>query len=193
MISKKVDIRQYNRRGNPCFAEACLVELANGEKRAVEKLRKGMEVWTPLGQRKIVAVVATEVKDYGMCRIGELLITVWHPISANGQWVFPIDMAKERETYSGKIYSILLERDENAEAHAVRVGGQIAVTLGHGIIGRAVGRTDVRAHYFLGDYEKVKRSLDSLELGGSGLHISGGMEKDEETGLVCGFIPVGKI
>jgi hypothetical protein len=188
IITKKVDVRQYNRRGNPCFAGECLVELADGTETSVERVVKGMKVWTPLGPKMVVAVVVTKVKAYEMCRIGELVITDWHPVFFNDRWTFPYDVAVERELYSGAIYSLLLERDETPEAHAIRIGGHLAVTLGHGVI-KTGGVSDARVHAFFGNYEKIERNLDELMTNCAGTYLSVGVEKDIESGLVRGFVP----
>jgi hypothetical protein len=188
MVTTKVDVRQYNRRGNPCFAGECQVRLADGTETSIEEVKKGTKVWTPLGPKNIVAVVATKVKSYEMCRVGELVITEWHPMFADGRWSFPYDVAVEREVYSGTIYSVILERDETPEAHVIRVGGHLAATLGHGVVG--VGESnDARGHPFFGDYEKVQRNLDRLMTDHVGTYISVGVDRDRETGLVNGFIP----
>lgn len=190
-VVTKVDVRQYNRRGNPCFAGECSVELAGGSETSIETVRCGSKVWTPLGPREVVAVVATKVKAYEMCRIGELVITDWHPLFINGQWSFPYDIAVERELYTGTIYSLLLERNEVPEAHAIRVGGHLAVTLGHGVVSTQ-NKDDARAHPFFGDYRKVEGNLELLEKDQEGAYISVGVVKDLETGLVCGFVPTRK-
>jgi hypothetical protein len=187
-VTKRVDVRQYNRRGNPCFAGECQVELADGTETSVARVKKGMMVWTPLGSRYVFAVVATTVKAYEMCRIGELVITDWHPMFANGQWAFPYDIAVEREIYSGTIYSLILERNEIPEAHAIRIGGHLAVTLGHGVT-KTGEYNDARAHPFFGNYEKVERNIDMLATSHAGTYISVGVEKDVDTGLVCSFVP----
>ncbi|TLD27588.1 u-box domain-containing protein [Venturia nashicola] len=187
-VMTTVDVRQYNRRQNPCFAGECSLELADGSETSIENVTAGMEVWTPLGPRAAVAVVATKVKLYEMCRIGELVITDWHPLFIHGDWSFPYDVAVERELYTGTIYSLLLERDEVPEAHAIQIGGHLAVTLGHGMAG-ASSKDDARAHPFFGDYEKVKGNLEMLAKDRRGTYISVGVVKDMETGLVCGFIP----
>lgn len=187
-VVTKIDVRQYNRRGNPCFAGECSVELADGTETCIKNIRRGMNVWTPLGSREAFAVVATKVKAYEMCRIGELVITDWHPLFINGQWRFPCDVAVEREVYTGIIYSLLLESDEVPEAHAIRIGGHLAVTLGHGVVD-AGEVDDARAHSFFGDYRKVKQNLEMLAKDRTDTYMSVGVVKDGETGLMCGFVP----
>lgn len=187
-VAMKVDVRQYNRRGNPCFAAECLIELADGTETSIEKVKSGMQVWTPLGSREVFAVVATKVVAYEMCRIGELVITDWHPVFVNGLWSFPYDLAVEWEFYTGIIYSLVLAGDEIPEAHAVRIGGTLVATLGHGVT-EAETHGDARAHPFFGNYGKVVSSLEALATGLTGEYISVGVDKDRETGLVCGFTP----
>jgi hypothetical protein len=62
------------------------------------------------------------------------------------------------------------------------------VTLGHGIT-RAVdgGGDDVRAHEFLGDYEKVLKGLQGLPEE-EGVYASSGVQRDTATGLVSAFV-----
>ncbi|QDS77563.1 hypothetical protein FKW77_001312 [Venturia effusa] len=190
-IVTKVDVRQYNRRGNPCFAGECLIKLADGSETSIQNMRRGMKVWTPLGPREVSAVIVTKVAAYEMCRIDELVITDWHPLFINGHWTFPYDITVEREMYTGTIYSLLLERDEVPEAHAVRIGGHLAVTLGHGVV-CSPGKDDARAHPFFGDYERVEGNLETLAGDTAGIYISIGVVKDAESGLVCGFVPTSK-
>jgi len=189
MVLKTVDVRKYNRRGNPCFAAKCLIDLGGGERIAVEEVRKGMSVWTPAGHRSVAAVVATQVKEYEMCRIGDLVVTAWHPVHVGGKWVFPNDISGDQVLYSGVIYSLLLEPDNNPKTHGVRIGGCLAVTLGHGLTAVPGNEVDARAHTFLGDHKKVARSLEGLRVDSNGLLVSHGMERDEITGLVSGFLP----
>ncbi|KAE9979884.1 hypothetical protein EG328_000642 [Venturia inaequalis] len=188
----QVDVRQYNKSDGVCFAGECLIELADGSETAIQNVRRLTKVWTPLGPRIVLAVVATKVEAYEMCRMGELVITDWHPLFIHGQWRFPHDIAVERELYTGTIFSLFLQHDEVPEAHAVRVGGYLVVTLGHGIVG-APSKDDARAHPFLGDHKKVGHDLETLAKDQEGRHISVGMLKDTKTGLVYGFVPTKKV
>jgi hypothetical protein len=144
-----------------------------------------MRVWTPRGGRRVIEVVATKVRGEEMCKIGTLLVTAWHPIKVDGNWVFPGDVTEKKASYTGTIYSLLLQDDGDADAHAVDVGGCVAVTLGHGITEGG----DTRAHTFLGNHQKVVKSLKGLRAGKGGIRLSKGMQRDEATGLVCGFVP----
>ncbi|KFY12216.1 hypothetical protein V492_04017 [Pseudogymnoascus sp. VKM F-4246] len=175
----------YNRSSNPCFAAECTVKLADGTKAEVRSLKKDTALWTPKGARKLVGILETAVVEEPMSTIGDLVITPWHPVSVDGKWSFPGQIAESTTQYTGKIYSLLLEQDGDSDAHAVEVGGKLAVTLGHGITGAA--GDDVRAHDFFGDYEKVLEGLQTLPVQ-EGVHASGGLQRVEETGLVSGIL-----
>ncbi|KAK4212459.1 ribosomal protein L13e-domain-containing protein [Rhypophila decipiens] len=208
----------YNSRDNPCFAGCVRVLLAAGEdireaeeekgKRPrrmarsikISKLRAGMQVQTPRGPRRVVAVLKTAVRKQEMCLVGKkgLLVTPWHPValpttgtpsssSSSTSWTFPREIARRKVRYTGSIYSVLLERDGDSAAHALFVGGVWGVTLGHGLVSRNTGagssQGDVRAHPFFGDYTAVVRALERLHRNSGGLVLGGGVKRDERTGL----------
>jgi Hint-domain/VWA / Hh protein intein-like len=182
----RISMSQYHNRNGPCFAAGCVVKSANGAEVEVAAVKKGVELWTPRGARKVAAVVATAVQDHEMCKVGALVVTPWHPISLNGRWMFPNDAADSKMRYTGTIYSLMMEPDQDVEAHGVEVSGCLAVTLGHGKTD-ANDETDARSHPFLGDYVKVAASLSSLSATSEGVFSSKGMKRSEKTGLVCGF------
>ena len=159
----------------------------------IGRLRPGMSVQTPLGPRRVAAVLRTRVRGATLCLVGGLLVTPWHPVSlGHGGWAFPAHVADRRAVrYTGTVYSVLLERDGDVGAHAVMVDGVWGVTLGHGVVGGGGDGdgdgVDVRAHRFFGDYEFVARSLAGLKRGRNGVVAGGGVKRDPVTGLVCGF------
>jgi hypothetical protein len=186
-VNGYVNMSSYHRRGNPCFAAECQIKIEDGTTIFVDKLRKGTSVWTPAGSRLVAEVIATEVKNQEMCVIGEyLVITPWHPICTDGKWKHPNDIAERRITYSGIIYSLLLEADECREAHGVEVGGVLAVTLGHGVT--ALEPADARSHNFWGNYGKVLGSVKALPVREGEVRISQGTGRDRTSGLVIGFL-----
>ena len=191
---------RYHNPMGVCFAGSTPVELAStshlgSRKRTVpiRMLRRGMMVRTPLGARRVAAVLKTRVEDETMCRVpGGVLVTPWHPISGGGdrnkQWVFPAQVAVGTVRYSGCVYSVMLQRDGDERAHALRVGQIWGVTLGHGLVSvRDDGYDDVRAHEFFGDYDRVAVALVKLGVRGNGLAVGRGVVRDNESGLVVGF------
>lgn len=174
----------YNSPKSGCFAAWSRVLLGDGREMPVCRLRKGVSVQTPLGSRRVVAVLRIPMRRAVMCRVGRLLITPWHPIKTeDGKWAFPADVAEKRVKYSGAVYSLLLQDHDNVDAHAVKVGGVWGVTLGHGLLTGC----DVRAHAFFGDRAVVIKSLDSLSSGRNGTKECRGVWRDKVTGLICGF------
>jgi len=186
----------YHSPVGPCFSGQCLLTGIGGTQVRVEQLKRGMEVMTLKGLRKVAAIVRTSSSSGRelLCRLGDgLEITPWHPILAQGQsqdkWVFPADSVVPQARTCDAIYSILLVPDEvnDADAHSVSIGGLWCVTLGHGLIASASG--DIRAHAFLGNYEKVLNEISNLD----GFYDTDGVVKSSGTkraadGKICGFI-----
>lgn len=203
----RISMRSYNSSSAPCFAGRTPVRLAAaGERVRISSLRRGHVVATPSGPRKVAAVLETPVRRQLMVRIEGVLVTPWHPVALptadplsgadDGHgWVFPAQVIRpgEKVRYTGAIYSVLLERDGDVDAHAIELGGGAGdavpfwgVTLGHGMI-EARGGSDVRAHRFFGSYDKVLGSLKGLQRKGQGLVVGGGVRRNKSTGLVVGF------
>ncbi|GBF60272.1 hypothetical protein TMEN_2689 [Trichophyton mentagrophytes] len=188
---RPVRMSHYNRFNGPCFTGNCHIRISSKQSELIkatislENLRPGMSVWTPHGPREVKAVLQTSVNHIDICKIGTLQITPWHPMRIQNEWVFPLNMAKEDlQSFSGDIYSVLLEPDSNPEAHAIMVEDHICVTLGHGIL---TGE-DIRAHELFGDYQLVSRKLELLPKLPNGLLHSIGVERSPESGRICGFI-----
>ncbi|KAK3682298.1 hint-domain-containing protein [Podospora appendiculata] len=209
--TQPLDMTRYssNAIDDPCFAGCAKVLLApadggaasaavdvkmgrgveEGRMIRIGRLRAGMRVMTPKGPRKVIAVLKTPVARAELCLVGGgLLVTPWHPVSLDGRtWMFPTHVARRAARYTGSIFSILLQRDADVDAHAILVGGMWGVTLGHGVVASRAAGLDVRAHEFLGDYDRVMRSLAKLHRSRSGLVLGGGVRRDVRTGLVDGF------
>jgi hypothetical protein len=187
-VKKSVVMSHYHRASNPCFAGDCAVRLGDRNASIILKdLTPGTSLWTPAGSRKVVQIVRTSVRGQEMCLVGMCRVTPHHPVYVNEKWAFPLDIKEKRMLYTGMIYSILLERDKNVDAHAVEVGGVLAATLGHGLTDMSV-TGNVRAHTFLGSYERVEKDLAKLPVGLDGVLVSRGMTRDIESGLVSGFL-----
>ncbi|KAJ6789057.1 hypothetical protein PWT90_09988 [Aphanocladium album] len=184
-----ISMSSYRNASGVCFAGSTLVRLASGRDVEMKRLRRGMKLQTPLGSRKVAAVLRTPVEDETLCRVGGVLVTPWHPISRDGgkTWTFPAYAADKAVRYTGSIYSIMLQRDRKPDAHALQLnGGELwGVTLGHGV---TAGGGDARAHAFFGDYNAVGKSLLGLAVGLRGEFIGNGVGRDSRNGLVCEFI-----
>ncbi|KAK2058676.1 von Willebrand factor type A domain-containing protein [Colletotrichum caudatum] len=171
---RRVRMSSYNTSSGACFAASTPVRLASGRAVPIRALRRGAAVRTPSGPRRVVAVLRTPVRGELMCRVGGLVVTPWHPISLDGagggSWAFPASVAGRRPVrYTGCVYSVLLQPDRDAAAHALEVAGVWGVTLGHGVVS---GR-DARAHAFFGDYKRVAGSLRAVGVGRNGVVVGG--------------------
>lgn len=164
--------RRFNLSSNECFAGDCAIDMGNGTRRAVSMLRLGDTVQSQNGPRKVEAILKTNVNNVPMLRIGDLVITAWHPVYHTCAWRFPANVSKDTLLYMGSIYSLLLEPSQDPSQHTVAVGGVVCTTLGHGILDKA--RTqDVRGHEFYGNYGRIERWLESMPKDGHGIHVNG--------------------
>lgn len=186
--TRNINMSRLNSRAGPCFTGSSKVTLADGRELPIRKLRRNEQVCTPVGSRRVAAVLKTMVRGIAMCKVGNLVVTPWHPVKIEDgmPWTFPVELLRDAEQpqvvlFSGPIYSVLLQPDCNIEAHILQIGSVWAVTLGHGLI----RGDDIRAHKFLGDYGKVKRALKRLQPGKDGVALSSGVKRRD--GLVCGF------
>ncbi|GME60439.1 hypothetical protein PAAG_11560 [Neofusicoccum parvum] len=116
-----ISMARYNSADNPCFAGHCTIALASGASVPIRALRAGATVQTPVGARRVVAVVKTHSRLAVLCRVGKLCITPWHPVldERSGAWVFPAEMAECSAAKAASVYSVMLEPATEAEAHAV--------------------------------------------------------------------------
>ncbi|KAK3375866.1 ribosomal protein L13e-domain-containing protein [Lasiosphaeria ovina] len=183
-----------------------IARLGAGKKVPVSQLRRGMRVQTPRGARRVRAVLRTPVAGAAMCVVGsseggeQLLVTPWHPVYYAGGWRFPRDVQTTRAAalpvrFTGSVYSVLLERDSDPDAHAILVGGVWAVTLGHGITTAAPAGDDVRAHAFLGSYTRVEKGLAGLRRSSGGRVLgetASDFRKDWQRRVRCHFDQPGK-
>ena len=183
-----VHMSRWNSSSNPCFAGTCKVRMGDGQRVAVKSLKKGMMVWTPAGERQILAIVKTRGQGRGqsVCRVGDLLITPWHPIKFEGKWRFPVEVADVSLGFTGSVYSVVLTASVNPDAHAIEVGGHVCVTLGHGIV--RGDEADVRSHAFFGNHSKVMKSLSRLAVDHKGHIRCVGLQRRSKDGLASGFL-----
>ncbi|KIW22608.1 uncharacterized protein PV07_10889 [Cladophialophora immunda] len=186
---REVSMTSYNSATAPCFEGNCSVLMGDGTRKApIKSLKVGMMVWTPAGPRAVAAILKTRVpgQTQKLCRVGELLVTPWHPIKYQGRWRFPNDVAGSSIPFQGSVYSVLLAPSQHSDGHAIQIGGQICVTLGHGLV--KSNKDDIRGHAFFGNYHRVVMSLRRLPLDKKGHFRCGGMLRNARTGLACRFL-----
>lgn len=138
----------YNPQGG-CFSGKSPVRMADDTLRPISALRRGDKVWTPKGNTTVQALVTCNMAEpiRGMCHLGELSITPWHPILMDGAWVFPCFVTPIVEVMERRVFNIVLDQD-----HILDVGGVLCVTLAHGFEGPVI------SHKYLGT-DRVLRDL----------------------------------
>jgi hypothetical protein len=177
------NLSTYNDRSGPCFAARCVVTMADGSQKRCDQIKKGDIVATSCdGHSEIVCIVETKVEDIAMIQVGNLSISPWHPIKKNGIWIFPNNL-KEKEIiqYEGKIYSFLLVNKKGQYAEDLIIENEVCIAFAHGI-----ENDEVATHPFYGSMAVV----DELKLApeNDGKVRIASVKRDEETGLVCGFV-----
>ncbi|KIX01362.1 uncharacterized protein Z518_09087 [Rhinocladiella mackenziei CBS 650.93] len=183
----RVRMSRYNSSSAPCFGGNSKITMADGSRIPIKALKAGVSIWTPVGPRPVVAVVKTRMMGHTgqLCRVGKLWVTPWHPIKHQGCWVFPRHIAEDIADFEGPVYSVMLGPYRHPDGHAIEIGGQTAVTLGHGVIG---DQNDVRMHAFFGNYWRVVQSLSQLPADRNGHLRCGSLQRDPRTGLASGFM-----
>jgi len=114
------------------------------------------------------------------------VLTPWHPIVHESNWVFPADVAAPKTMDCDAIYSLLLLPALHPDAHTVSIGGVWCTTLGHGLVDPS--SNDVRAHAYLGCYNSILRDLVQMKgFEHDGVVVCSGTERDRD-GRICGFL-----
>jgi hypothetical protein len=137
----------YHDASGGCFHGDCKVAMANGTFKAISELIKGDEIKTPQGKTKIACVVKHNRigRSTNFVRLGDCLITPWHPVRREGTWYFPSDIGRTEEFKVEAMYNLVLE-DHNIAI----VGGEQCVTLGHSFTGPVV------SHAYFGSEDVIK-------------------------------------
>ena len=140
----------YNPVGSGCFAPQCQVLMADGTRWPIEKIKPKDLVWTPDGPASVLLHVSlgSYNKVRQMCRIGNLLITPWHPIHDSSRWIFPEDILPSEECTMPIVYNLVL-----SHGHIINVEDILSVTLGHGFT------EDVLKHDFFGSKQRILEAL----------------------------------
>ncbi len=144
----------YYNYGGGCIAGHCTVQMKNGTKK-VSEIVKGDE----LACGRVVCVLKTRVgKVIEMINYGAgLLITPYHPIKVNGEWVFPESVGTKSKVFLSEYYNFVLEG-----GHSLKVNGVECISLGHNLT-----ENSVVSHDYLGT-DKVIEDLKSMKGWSSG-------------------------
>jgi hypothetical protein len=110
-----------------CFAGECWVELKNGRK-MVRDLRKGDRLFDGGVVECVVEMIVPPGEISELCVIGRAVLTPYHPIELEGEWVFPCSMAPIVRSCIPSWFNLVVQGNKVA-----RVEGVKAITLAHGM------------------------------------------------------------
>mmetsp|Transcript_140540 Transcript_140540/g.356722 ORF Transcript_140540/g.356722 Transcript_140540/m.356722 type:complete len:703 (-) Transcript_140540:261-2369(-) len=169
-----------------CFDGACRVLLADGSLRRADEVRKGDLLAAAPGApeaspSEVLCSVRTVVPGKRLALVeleGGLRITAHHPVFAGGAWQFPADLAEAEERPCEAVFTFFLKEGGSSAV----VEGVPCVSLGHGL------EEGAAAHPFLGSWRAVRDDLRRLPGYEAGSVDLAGMQRDPETGLVCGLV-----
>lgn len=157
------DMSRFYDRGGSCFHGSCLVSMNDGMTKELHTLQKGDITSTGV----IECIVRTKCLDNKMqyCQTDTgLLVTKYHPIKINNNFIFPVDLYTCHIYESDYMYSVIMKKDMfNKRPSTIVINNIECVTLGHGIIDDLIA-----SHNFFGN-ENVIDCLKSCHFWDSGL------------------------
>ena len=128
MNTVPTNMSYYYNSNSGCFDGNGIVQLADGCTKLVKELTKNDLVMSSDGKvSKIKCVVRTPVnKNIHLVSINNILITPWHPVKHNDNWIFPLDISKPQATYIDYVYNFVFENH-----YSMLVNGVECIGLGH--------------------------------------------------------------
>lgn len=173
----------FNNPRGGCFAPGTRVKIITQDSTSyqpIETLRRGNIVYTPSGPAQVEYLVEIGFNDSQnqMSRVGNLLITPWHPINQNGEWVYPANIYETTTYNMPKLYNLIL-----SNGHVVEVNGVLSCTLGHGI-----RYMPVIGHPYFSNKSAIINDLSTLPGFTSGLPVFTNLVQLKHNGLVYKWI-----
>ena len=175
-----VNMSAYNNSSGGCFNGQCLVLMSDDSLKLVKDVRVGDNIM--LSNKSHTKVThMTKIKcdnnKINLTKIGDLLITPWHPILLDGIWQFPYSIGITQSHECEYVYNFVLDI-----GHIVTVNGIKCVTLGHGFTDN-----DVVSHEYFGTH-KVIDDLSILPIDSNGMIVINEVIRNKENRLICKFI-----
>jgi hypothetical protein len=110
-----------------CIAGDCCVELKTGRK-MLRDVRKGDKLADGGVVQCVVETIAAPGEISDLCVIGRAVLTPYHPIEVDGQWIFPCSLAPIVKAAIPSWFNLIVQGNK-----LVRVEGLTAITLAHGM------------------------------------------------------------
>jgi hypothetical protein len=130
-----------------CFADTTKILMADDTLKEIQYIKKGDRVKLPNGESTEVECVINWTTNMNCVTVNDkLVITPWHPIKINNEWVFPINYTNNPIQQKRKVYNLVL-----TDGHIVIADGIEACTLAHGFTDNEVIR-----HTFYGTNKVIE-------------------------------------
>jgi len=151
-ISKQEFTTMFNNVAGGCFHPSSQVLTINNSFKQIDKIVKGDKLIDSKGNiNTVVCVIKINGNDIKLIDIERLLITPYHPIKLNDEWVFPKNVSNI-ETNCNSVYNLVLDNN-----HTIVINNYITCTLGHNIT-----ENEVIKHEYFGT-DKVINDLKQIE------------------------------
>ncbi|CAF1014129.1 unnamed protein product [Rotaria sordida] len=170
----------YNASGG-CFYGGCTVRLMNGTTKLIKHVQPGDRIAPHGGMVNYVVKTKCQNKKAKMVVLDNgLIITAWHPIRVNQQWIMPCSLVSApTEISCEEVYNFALD-----QGHTMFVNDIECVTLGHGF------KDDVVRHAYYGT-QRVIEDLHQLDYEQNNTGIieitQNTLIRNKKTGLVSGL------
>jgi len=198
----RTTMSHYVNNDSGCFAPQCKIKLVDGSLIPFKKLTGNELVFQGVGVdgAKIKYIVQTEIAEgkKSMCKIGNLIISEYHPISIfdtsntsnTDNWVFPINIKTSKEYKMNYMYNIVLESGYWVEIEGIR-----CVSLGHQLTEFNSSNQILKHDYFgtlkvIDDLEDFSRATCLMPTVPKIIRIFDyEIQRDNQTNLVIGIKP----
>jgi hypothetical protein len=195
----RTTMSHYVDNNSGCFAPQCKIKLVDGSLIPLNKLTCDELVFQGVGVdgAKIKYIVQTEIGEgkKTMCKIGNLIISEFHPISIfdasnTDNWVFPINIKTPKEYKMVSMYNIVLESGYWVEIEGIR-----CVSLGHQLTEFNSSNIILKHDYFgtlkvIEDLEDFSRATCLMPTVPKIIRIFDyEIQRDNKTNLVIGIKP----
>ncbi|CAF0788659.1 unnamed protein product [Adineta steineri] len=177
----QIDMSVFNNAAGGCFFGGCTVCLMNGTSKLIKNVQPGDRM-APHGG-KVNYVVKTKCKNQKAQMVvldNGLMITAWHPIRHNQQWIMPCSLVSApMDICCEEVYNFALD-----QGHTLLVNDIECVSLGHGF------KDDVVRHSYYGTQQVIEdlRQLDCEQNNSGVIEITEDiLIRNKKTGLVSGL------
>jgi hypothetical protein len=135
-----------------CWSPGSMVLMADGSRKAIERVEPDDLLWSTTGVTKVdyALQLGTYQPTQNMCRVGNLLLTWYHPVCKDGLWVPACAVAPFSAMAVPDVYNLLC-----TGGSVLDIDGVLTVSLGHELQDAGV------KHDFFGSRAKV---LDAIRL-----------------------------